>query len=372
MAEDRPRIALLLPRLSLAGGVERQAYGLAQALAAEDMAVDFICARQEAGAPAGVRVVQVGRRGLCRAGKALWFALAAERARRTGRYDLSVGLGKTLAQDVLRVSGGPQAAFLRNSIRAYAPGLPRLAKRFTRRASPYNLLARFIEPLQLQRALAVVAVSHLNRDWLLEAYPWLDPDKVRVVYNRPDPERFFPAPDERRTARESFGMRPDHVVVAVAATSFMRKNLAACVRALADLPREYVLHVAGGRNPERFTALAEHLGVGDRVWFHGRVVDMPGFYRACDVFTLPTFHDTCSNAVLEALACGARVVGSTDDGSSHFLPPERVLADPSDHLALARLIREAVAAPADQPFAWPEDAQSGLAPLVRIVKETLG
>ena len=366
------RVAILLPRLSSYGGVERQAYSLAKALAEEGFAVDFLCARQEAPPPSGVQPVQLGRWGATRSGKMFWFAWAAERARRRGGYDVAVGLGKTWRQEVLRISGGPQSAFRHLSIRAYAPGLPRLWKRLRRALALSTWLAGWIERRQLRNARLIITVSHKNRDWLLGAYPWLDPDRVRIVYNRPDPCRFFPVdPGGRDAARLALGAEPGEVAVGAAGTSFMRKNLAACIQAMARLPRSYRLYVAGGRGTERFHRLARGLGVEDRVAFLGRVDDMPGFYHGVDVFVLPSFHDTCSNAVLEALACGTKVVGSADDGSSHFLPEERVVRRPDDPDELARLVQAAAQAPADPPFVWPADVDSGIEPLVRIVREVL-
>jgi hypothetical protein len=102
---NTPKVAIMLPKLSRYGGVEQFGYRLAAYLARE-FDVTFICARQEHEAPAGVRVVRIGRPPgkFC---KMLWFALAAESARRRGNFDVSIGLGKSLRQDILRLSGGP-------------------------------------------------------------------------------------------------------------------------------------------------------------------------------------------------------------------------------------------------------------------------
>ena len=56
----RKKIAIMLPKLSLYGGVEGFAWRLAEALA-RGHDIHFICARQETDSPAGVRVIRVGR-----------------------------------------------------------------------------------------------------------------------------------------------------------------------------------------------------------------------------------------------------------------------------------------------------------------------
>ena len=82
MTAREARIAIMLPRFSRYGGVEQFGCRLAEALAARGHTVDFICARQEAEAPAGVNVIAVGRPPGLKVVKMLWFLIRAERIRR--------------------------------------------------------------------------------------------------------------------------------------------------------------------------------------------------------------------------------------------------------------------------------------------------
>ncbi|HKI80499.1 MAG TPA: glycosyltransferase family 4 protein, partial [Pseudodesulfovibrio sp.] len=112
-------------------------------------------------------------------------------------------------------------------------------------------------------------------------------------------------------------------------------------------------------------------GVADRVRFLGRVDDMPAFYRAADIFILASFYDACSNAVLEALACGCRSVSSGLNGSARFLPPRWVFPDPADVKAMAALVRRVADESRPGPFEWPDDVCSGLDPYIEMVERTL-
>ena len=365
------RLALMLPKLSRYGGAERFGWDLAARLAVEGHAVDFVCARAETEPPNGVRVVEVGRPGPFQVVKFAWFLLAAERVRRQGGYDLSISLGKNWNQDVLRVGGGPLGQFWRLSRRAWPQGFPRMWKGVRRRLRPANWLTFLVENRQYRAGGVMVANSHRVRDWILAAYPELDPEKILVIYNRPDLERFTMLPGVTRDElRARAGIREDEIVVVTAATNFALKGVETLIRALPLLPGEYSLRVAGGRNPARYLALARTLGVEGRVRFLGRVEDMPALYNMADVFALPTRYDACSNAVLEALACGLPAVSSRDNGSSRFLPPDAVLDDPLDWSELAARIK-AAARGGRQPFTWPEDAPCGLEPYVELVREIL-
>lgn len=374
MPQNRPaRIAILLPRLSRYGGVEGFGWRLAEALAAAGHRVDFICARVEVEPPSGVRAVPVGRPGPFKWVKLLWFVLAAERVRARGGYDLTIGLGKSLCQDVFRQGGGSFASFWKLSARAWPAGWPRAFKMFRRRLSPANAIARSLEARQARLTPVIVANSFKTREWMLAAYPHLPPERVRVIFNPPDLTRFAPpAPADRAASRARLGLAEGQRAVLFAGTNFVLKNLGTCIRALARLPERFLLLVAGGRGPGHFARLAADLGVTDRVRFLGRVEAMAELYGACDAFALPSFFDSCSNAVMEAMACGLYTVSSADNGSSYFLPPGQVLADPADDAALAAALLALEAAPAPGPFVWPAGLPQGLRAWEALVDELLG
>ncbi len=334
------RVALMLPRLSRYGGAEQFGYRLAEHLAAcGEFDVTFVCAGQDGPPPQGVRVIRVGRPVPGKLGKTLWFALAAEAVRRREGFDVTVGLGNTVFQDIARLSGGPTGLFWDYSIRAYGEGLPRTLKSLARRLSPGKQLARVIERLQARHTKLLVANSHFVRDLTLEAFPFLQAEDIPVIYNQPDLSRFRPADAARKPAlRRDLDLPEDAGLIVTAGTNFRLKGIHVLIRALAHLPASFHLAVAGGRSSGDMLALARTLGVQERVRFLGRVDDMPALYQAADIFVLPTFYDACANAVLEALACGLPVISTACNGSSAFLEPRAVLPDPADDAELARRI----------------------------------
>ncbi len=334
------RVALMLPALSRYGGAEQFGYRLAGYLAASgEFAVTFICARQDGQAPEGVRVIRVGRPVPGKLGKILWFALAAEAVRRKEGFDVAIGLGNTIFQDIARLSGGPTGLFWDHSIRAYDAGLPRTLKSISRRLSPGKQLARLIEGMQVRNTRLLVANSHFVRDLTVQAFPFLKTGDIPVIYNQPDLTRFRPGEADRKPElRRAFGLPEGAELIVTAGTNFRLKGIHVLIRALAQLPASFYLAVAGGRGGKDMLALAGTLGVQGRVSFLGRVDDMPSLYQAADIFVLDTFYDACANAVLEALACGLPVVSTACNGSSAFLVPEAVLPDPDDDAELARRI----------------------------------
>ena len=142
-------------------------------------------------------------------------------------------------------------------------------------------------------------------------------------------------------------------------SNFALKGTNVLVRALARLPERFRLYVAGGRSARACQRLAARLGVENRVVFLGRVDDMRTFYQGLDLFALPSFYDACSNAVLEAAACGLPTLSSASNGSSVFLPPDCVLSDPGDDEVLASRLLALSGKPAP-PFRLPQGLPAGL------------
>lgn len=367
----KPRLALFLSRLSIYGGVEKFGYRLAEALAKEGYEVDFVCTRCECEPPDGVRAVCVGRPWLFRSLKILWFLLAGEYVRRKNRYDLTMGMSNSVNMDILRISGGPVSIFFRLSVRAYPKGLPRIFKRIKRWLAPHHHLVRLIQAVQSRGDAELVTVSHRSREWLREGLPGFRDREIRVIYNQPDLKGFSPGTGEQRSAaRKEYGLKQDEVAVAFAGTAFARKGLMPLIRAMALLPDNFRLLVAGGRRPGAYAALARELGISGRVDFLGAVQDMAGFYRAADLLALPSFYDTCANAVPEALASGLPVAGSVDDGSSHFLPEDWRINNPEDEKEIARVVF-ALSKEERRTFNWPADVDCGLEPYLAMIREAL-
>ena len=370
------RIAIMLPRLSHYGGAEQFGYHLAEALAARGHRVDFICARREEAPPQGVNVLVPGRPRAPKFVKMLVFMRRAEKIRRQGGYDCSIGLGKTLRQDIMRVGGGPLKEFWRYSELSIQSGPQRWWKRFRRRFSPSNWLNLWIESRQFQKGIRIIAVSDFVKKLILDAYPALRSEDLTVIYNRPDLTRFVaPGREQRRVARESMDIRVDTVAIGFASSNFELKGTGPLIKALSGLPANYHLYIAGKRGHSAYSQLAKRLGLEKRVHFLGKVENMPEFYQALDIFALPTFYDACSNVVLEALATGLPVLSSRSNGSALFLPPENVIQNPGDSLELAKLLQKLgsnleknVISANKFAFHWPADVRAGVDEFVNEVE----
>lgn len=133
-----------------------------------------------------------------------------------------------------------------------------------------------------------------------------------------------------------------------------RKGLATLVQALADLPGERVsLDIAGaGPCRESLEHLARERGIAARVRFHGFVEhdNLAQLYRAADVFVLPSRAESCSMALLEAMAAGLPIIATRVDGTPELIEhgSNGLLVAPDDPLALSTALRELADNPAQR------------------------
>ena len=78
---------------------------------------------------------------------------------------------------------------------------------------------------------------------------------------------------------------------------------------------------------------AQQLGVAGSVLFLGPVAGMEPYYAASDVYVHPTFYDSCSLTVLEALASGLPTVTTRFNGASDAILSDeggKIVQDPAN------------------------------------------
>ena len=156
-----------------------------------------------------------------------------------------------------------------------------------------------------------------------------------------------PGRAERGAARAALGLPPDAFVVAVLGRISGWKGQDVAVRALAQLPDDAVLLIAGEpwRGEERHLRelrwLAHAHNLADRVVHAGFVEDVSLVYGAADVIAVPSKQpDPLPNAALEAAASGCCVVASNHGGLPEIIRDGEtgILVAPGDPTALAAAI----------------------------------
>lgn len=196
----------------------------------------------------------------------------------------------------------------------------------------------------------LLAISECARQ---EALSWLplDQDKVFNVSGAAD-AIFRPVTltDEARSALKSkFGLRDAFVLYSGGADE--RKNLSRLIVAFADVKREVkdVQLVFAGKMSqhivERFRgeALAQGLAEDDLV-FTGFITDdeLVALYNTCRLYVFPSWHEGFGLPPLEAMKCGAPVIGANTSSVPEVIGWDEATFDPLDTASIAQKMNQAL------------------------------
>ena len=120
-----------------------------------------------------------------------------------------------------------------------------------------------------------------------------------------------------------------------------RKNLDSVLKALTGVPGLRLV-VVGALERSPYPAMAEQLGLTDRVRFLGYRRDVHAIMRACDFFVFPSRYEAGALVLLEAMASGLPVISAASAGGAELIGTDAgvVLDDSEDQLALAAAMRE--------------------------------
>lgn len=136
-----------------------------------------------------------------------------------------------------------------------------------------------------------------------------------------------------------------------------RKNIEGLIKAYARLPlalrRDHPLAVVCGASAEsieRLQRLGAHAGLAPgQLVLTGYVGDteLVALYNLCEAFVFPSWHEGFGLPVLEAMACGAAVIGANTSSIPEVIDCQEALFDPHDPRAMAAKMEQALT---DQPF----------------------
>jgi UDP-glucose:(heptosyl)LPS alpha-1,3-glucosyltransferase len=312
------------------GGVERATAGLVQALILHGYDVHLATPPGQVPMP-GATLHRLLVPALPGAIRALALVLVARSlARRTG-WDIVQSHERTLQQHIYRAGEGCHRGYL-------------MTREVTSARRFYHRVILSLERRVFERTPRIVAIARAGKHEIETLYG-VSPNRVTVIYNGVDLERFHPRNRElyRATARAEAGVPKEAWTALFVGSGFERKGLATAIEALAGLgdPGSR-LAVVGKGDPGPYRSLAATLGVGEQVvWLPSRP-DVEYWYAAADACVLPSRYEPFGNVHLEALAAGLPVVASTRAGGSELISP-RVngsVVDPWDTRAVASALQE--------------------------------
>ena len=143
--------------------------------------------------------------------------------------------------------------------------------------------------------------------------------------------------------REKLSLGEEFIVLYIS-NNFRLKGLYTLIKSLGELEKSgktFKVLIIGRGNEAPYRKLAKKLGCLGNLIFLGHVGEIEKYYAASDLYVHPTFYDSCSLVVTEALASGLPVITTRYDGASGIMEDGKdgfVMSDPNDYRVLAEKI----------------------------------
>ena len=202
--------------------------------------------------------------------------------------------------------------------------------------------------MSARRAARILAVSEFTRQEIVRLLG-VPAERIVVTYDACDARFAPPEPATLAAFRARAGL-PERFILFVS-TIEPRKNIPTLLDAYAHIAAstDAPLIIGGGKGwlYEPVFARLEALGLGDRVRFAGFIdaADLPLWYAAATVFTLPSLYEGFGMPLLEAMACGTPVVTTSSSSLPEVVGEAGLIVPPTDAealgAALLRLLRDA-------------------------------
>ncbi len=176
---------------------------------------------------------------------------------------------------------------------------------------PLVTLSKALARVLYNRCAALIVPS----EGVAEQFSWQGiRTRKRVVHLGVDTRKF--SPGDRKAARARLGIPHDAFVVGYHGRISHEKNLVTLLRGFsrARIPRKQ-LYIVGDGVPE----LRERIGRQQGVTVAGSTDNVVEWLRAMDAYVQPSFTETTSLSVLEAMACRLPVVSSKVGFIKHYI-----------------------------------------------------
>ena len=195
---------------------------------------------------------------------------------------------------------------------------------------------RHISPSMIKKALrgaaGIISVSQKCRD---EISRLCDGDqsvmeKVTVIPNAVNQKRFYPM--DRAECRRKIGIPEDAFVAAFTGSFIARKGVMKVAAAVNALEGVYGIFIGTGQEKPAC----------DKALFCGTLENekIAEYLNAADVFVLPTLAEGCSNAIVEAIACGLPIISSNLPFNWDILDDScAILIDPEDQEQITQAVK---------------------------------
>ncbi|OVE78894.1 hypothetical protein BVY01_04220 [bacterium I07] len=172
-------------------------------------------------------------------------------------------------------------------------------------------------------ATGIIANSKSTKASLLKNCPWLNPERITVIYNGIDPERFAGPPDEN--VRKRWNIPADHLIFGFVGQLDERKGVMTLIKSFihfSDVRPDSTLLIVGTgplENPLKQMAV----NCRGNVIFSGYLDHVDDIMKSIDVLVLPSIWEGFGIVLIEAMAAMKPVITTTVSNMPEIITHEQ-------------------------------------------------
>lgn len=193
---------------------------------------------------------------------------------------------------------------------------------FTKQMGSYIIKKDILHKWIYKRVNYALAISNVIAKNLLDTTP-LSKEKILLVHNAIDTNKFDPIKIDRSIIRKEFNISQEELLIGMIARFSPGKGHEEFLNAAKELISKYdnlkfmiVGDASKGEDKyaEEIKALSRNLKLDDKIIFTGYRKDTPEILAAMDIFVFPSHAEAFGIALAEALSMGKPTVCSNSDG----------------------------------------------------------
>jgi glycosyltransferase involved in cell wall biosynthesis len=200
-------------------------------------------------------------------------------------------------------------------------------------------------PLVLANSSAIITISQSVKQEIVQQYPYIDKNKIKVVHLGYDSARFHEYPSCTSTLMK-YGLAEGKYVLYVGSICKNKNILRIMQSYLLSTCTDWNLVIAGNvidfRYFDELIGFVKDSNLGEKIkWIdYVRYDDLPALYRGSSLFIFPSLYEGFGLPILEAMACGVPVITSNRHAMPEVAGDAALLVDPDNVDNIAKAIKE--------------------------------
>ena len=258
--------------------------------------------------------------------KMLMFAIKHKQMVMKQNFDVVLGFGNTIYMNVYQSHGGVHRYSTDRKVYSERNIILRFVKRLLIFFSIKDKVRNWIEsaPFRLNPRPEIIAISQMVREDMA-SYFRNDEKDINLIYNGIDTAKYNKnlRNSFRGTVRQQLSINDDDIAFIFSSYTLKKKGIEPLIETTAQLKKENIdnfkIIVLGAQPYPSLLRKIARLDLKDTVIFLGPIKAPEKYYAACDALIMPTYYDTCSLVVIEAMACGLPTITTVCCGAAGII-----------------------------------------------------